>query len=81
MASTVEILRSKSANLKNAIGQFISELKNTNNEIGAQIEANENAVVQANVSIEQLHKDNEELAVLRAENETFISKVEEILGE
>ena len=80
MANTAEILRNKSENLKNAIGQFIDELKNTNNEIDAQIEMNKSAVAAANANIEQLHRDNEELAATRVENEKFIEDVQKILG-
>lgn len=78
---TSENLRMKSENLKKGIGTLLMEIVNTNNQIAMQIEANKSAVEQANANIVQLNRDNEELAVLKADNETFISKIEEILGE
>lgn len=81
MGSTAENLRLKSENLKKGIGTLLNEIVNTNNQIAGQIAANEAAVVQANANIVQLNRDNEELAVLKTDNETFIAKIEEILGE
>lgn len=80
MINTVTNLRGKSENLIKGIKTLIDELKNTNNEITTQIQINEASVEQHNKDVEQLYKDNEELAVIRGENETFISKVEDILG-
>ena len=79
--STAENLRLKSENLKKGIGTLLEEIVKTNNQIAGQIEENRAAVEQANANIVQLNRDNEELAVLKADNETFISKIEEILGE
>ncbi len=81
MINTSTALRNKSEALKNGIGQLVQELKKTNDEIATQLQINENSVEQHHKDIEQLGKDNEALAVLRADNETFISKVEEILAE
>lgn len=78
---TSENLRMKSENLKKGIGTLLMEIVNTNNQIAMQIEANKAAVEHANANIVQLNRDNEELAVLKVDNETFISKIEEILGE
>lgn len=80
MINTVTNLRKKSEAFVNTIKTCLGELKNTNNEITTQIQINEASVDQHNKDVEQLHKDNEELAVLRAENETLVSKVEDILG-
>lgn len=80
MANTAEVLRMKSESLRNGIGQLLQGLVDTNLEITQQIQMNEAAVAQANANIAQLGRDNEELTVLKADNETFISKVEEILG-
>lgn len=79
--STADNLRLKSENLKKGIGTLLKEIVATNNQIAGQIEANKAAVDEANANIEQYKRDNEELAVLKADNETFISKIEEILGE
>ena len=81
MSSTAENLRLKSENLKKGIGTLLNEIVNTNNQIAGQIAANKSAVEQANANIVQLNRDNEELAVLRTDNETFIAKIEEILSE
>lgn len=80
MANTVEHLRMKSENLVKGIGQLLAELKKTNGEIDVQIQMNEGVIEEAHANIEQLDKDNLELAVLKADNETFISKIEEIIG-
>ena len=80
-SSTVENLRVKSENLKNGIAPLLQQIVSTNLEIAKQIETNNATIAQATASIAQLERDNEELAVLRAENEKFISKVEESLGE
>ena len=79
--STAENLRLKSENLKKGIGTLLKEIVATNNQIAGQIEANKAAVEEANANIEQYKRDNEELAALKADNETVISKIEEILGE
>lgn len=80
MANTVEHLRMKSENLVKGIEQLLAELKKTNGEIDVQIQMNKGVIEEAHANIEQLDKDNLELAVLKADNETFISKIEEILG-
>lgn len=80
MTNTVEHLRMKSENLVKGIGQLLAELKKTNDEIDVQIQMNEGVIEEARANIEQLDKDNLELAVLKTDNETFISKVEEIIG-
>lgn len=79
--STADNLRLKSENLKKGIGTLLKEIVATNNQIAGQIEANKAAVDEANANIEQYKRDNEELAALKADNETVISKIEEILGE
>lgn len=81
MPNSVDRLRAKSESLVKGIEQLLMELKNTNNEIGNQITMNEGLVEQAHMDIEQLLKDNEALAALRVENETFIAKVTEIILE
>lgn len=81
MPNSVDRLRAKSESLVKGIEQLLIELKNTNNEIGNQITMNEGLVEQAHMDIEQLLKDNEALAALRVENETFIAKVTEIILE
>ncbi len=81
MINTVTNHKNKSEAFKNTIKTCLSELKQTNKEISAQIEINENSIEQHHTDVRLLESDNEELAVLRADNETFISKVEEILGE
>lgn len=80
MGNTAQMLQAKSEALKKSVQTILNELKNTNNEIVAQMQMNEASAVQKNAEIEQLHVDNEGLAVLKADNETFISKVEEIFG-
>lgn len=80
MANTVEHLRMKSENLVKGIGQLLAELKKTNGEIDVQIQMNKGVIEEAHANIEQLDKDNLELAVLKADNEAFISKIEEIIG-
>lgn len=81
MTNTSQMLRSKSEALKKSVQTILGEIKKTNDEITAQLQINESSVVQLGHDIEQLQKDNEELLVLRAENETFISKVEDIIPE
>lgn len=81
MPNSVDRLRAKSESLVKGIEQLLIELKNTNNEICNQITMNEGLVEQAHMDIEQLLKDNEALAALRVENETFIAKVTEIILE
>lgn len=80
MANTAETLRMKSEAYVKAIRISLGELKKVNAEIAAQMELNNATVEQAQANIEQLYKDNDELAVLKGDNETFISKVEEVLG-
>lgn len=80
MANTAEELRIRSENLKNGIAPLLQQIVTTNLEIAKKIEENNALIERANANIEQLYRDNEELAVLKADNETFISKVEEILG-
>lgn len=79
MANTVDTFRAKSENLVKGIGQLVNELKNTNGEITVQIQMNDGRVEQAHADIEQLRKDNDALATLRAENEAFIAKVTELI--
>lgn len=81
MANTAEELRIKSENLKNGIAPLLQQIVTTNLEIAKQIEENTALIARAEANIEQLYRDNDELAVLKAENETFISKVEEVLAE
>lgn len=81
MANTAEELRIKSENLKNGIAPLLKQLVTTNLEIAKQIEDNKTLIAQNEANIEQLYRENEELAVLKADNETFISKVEGILAE
>lgn len=80
MANTAEEFRIKSENLKNGIAPLLQQIVTTNLEIAKKIEENNSLIERANANIEQLYRDNEELAVLKGDNETFISKVEEILG-
>ena len=80
MANTAKELRIKSENLKNGIAPLLKQLVTTNLEIAKQIEDNKTLIAQNEANIAQLERDNEELAVLKGDNETFISKVEEILG-
>jgi hypothetical protein len=70
----------KSESLVKGIGQLLAELKKTNGEIDVQIQMNKGVIEEAHANIEQLDKDNLELAVLKTDNETFISKIEEIIG-
>lgn len=81
MANTAEELRIKSENLKNGIAPLLKQLVTTNLEIAKQIEDNKALIAQAEANIEQLYRENDELATLKADNETFISKAEEILAE
>lgn len=81
MANTAKELRIRSENLKNGIAPLLQQLVTTNLEIAKQIEENEALIAQANANIEQLYRENDELAVLKTDNETFISKVEGILAE
>ena len=81
MTNTSQMLRSKSEALKKSVQTILGEIKRTNDEITAQLQINENNAVQLGRDIETLRKDNEELIALRAENETFISKVEDIIPE
>lgn len=80
MANTVEHLRMKSESFVKGIEQLLAELKKTNGEIDVQIQMNKGVIEEAHANIEQLDKDNLELAVLKADNETFVSKIEEIIG-
>lgn len=81
MANTANELRIRSENLKNGIAPLLKQLVTANLEIAKQIEENNSLIERANANIEQLYRENDELAVLKAENETFISKVEEFLAE
>ena len=81
MATTAKELRIRSENLKNGIAPLLQQIVTTNLEIAKKIEENNALIERANANIEQLYRDNEELATLKADNETFISKVEEVLGE
>ena len=80
MANTAEELRIRSENLKNGIAPLLQQIVTTNLEIAKKIEENNSLIERANANIEQLYRENDELAVLKGDNETFISKVEEILG-
>lgn len=81
MNSTSITLSKKSENLIDGIRMLVGELKKTNDEIVLQMTANESAAAQFSANIDMLQLDNDTLAVLKADNEVFISKVEEILGE
>lgn len=81
MANTAEELRIKSENLKNGIAPLLQQIVTINLEIAKQIEDNKALIAQAEANIEQLYRENDELATLKADNETFISKAEEILAE
>jgi hypothetical protein len=81
MANTANELRIRSENLKNGIAPLLQQIVTTNLEIAKKIEGNKALIAQANANIEQLYRENDELATLKAENETFISKVEEFLAE
>ena len=80
MANTAEELRIRSENLKNGIAPLLQQIVTTNLEIAKKIEENNALIERTNANIEQLYRENDELAVLKGDNETFISKVEEILG-
>lgn len=77
--ATSEMLKNKSQGFKEGFINLVNLMIETNKEIEAQMKANEATVVQAQVSIEQLHRDNEELAVLRAENEKFIAEMQRVI--
>lgn len=81
MANTAKELRIKSENLKNGIAPLLKQLVTTNLEIAKQIEDNKTLIAQNEANIEQLYRENDELAVLKTENETFIAQVEGILAE
>lgn len=81
MANTAKELRIKSENLKNGIAPLLKQLVTNNLKIAKQIEGNKALIAQANANIEQLYRENDELEVLKADNETFISQVEGILAE
>ena len=81
MANTAKELRIKSENLKNGIAPLLQQLVTTNLEIAKQIEDNKTLIAQNEANIEQLYRENDELTVLKADNETFIAQVEEILAE
>lgn len=78
--NTAETLRRKSENLKNGIAPLLQQIVTTNLEIAKQIEENKALIEKANANIEQLYRENEELATIKGDNETFVSKVEEILA-
>ena len=77
--ATSEMLKNKSQGFKEGFINLVNLMIETNKEIEAQMKANEATVVQAQASIEQLHRDNEELAVLRAENEKFIAEMQRVI--
>ena len=77
--STAETLQTKSQGFKDGFINLVNLMIETNKEIEAQMKANEATVAQAQVSIEQLHRDNEELAALRAENEKFIAEMQRVI--
>lgn len=79
MKNTTQMHFAKSEALKNTVRNALDELKNTNKEIESQMQINEASAAQKNAEIEQLYKENDELAVLKTDNEVFISKVEEII--
>lgn len=81
MANTAKELRIKSENLKNGIAPLLQQIVTINLEIAKKIEENNSLIERANANIEQLYRENEELAVIKGDNETFISKVEEFLAE
>lgn len=81
MANTAEELRIKSENLKNGIAPLLQQIVTINLEIAKKIEENNSLIAQAEANIEQLYRENDELATLKADNETFISKVEDFLAE
>lgn len=81
MANTAKELCIKSENLKNGIAPLLKQLVTTNLEIAKQIEDNKTLIAQNEANIEHLYRENDELAVLKADNETFIAQVEEILAE
>ena len=78
--ATANELRNKSENLKNGIAPLLQQIVTTNLEIAKQIEGNKTLIAQAEANIEQLYRENDELATIKAENETFISKVEDFLA-
>ncbi len=79
--NTAETLRLKSDNLKKGIRTLLAEIVNTNTQITNQIAANEAAIVQAHANVEQFTRDNAELKEVKADNEAFVIKIEEILSE
>ena len=81
MANTAKELRIRSENLKNGIAPLLQQIVTTNLEIAKQIEGNKALIAQAEANIEQLYRENDELATIKGDNETFISKVEEFLAE
>lgn len=78
--ATANELRNKSENLKNGIAPLLQQIVTTNLEIAKQIEGNKALIAQANANIEQLYRENDELATIKGDNETFISKVEGFLA-
>lgn len=81
MNNTVQMLAAKSEALKNSVQTILGQLKQTNEEITAQIQINANNAEQHTKDIEQLHKDNIDLAALKKENEAFIASVGDILDD
>lgn len=80
-SSTVKMLRDRSDNLTRSILTLTNELRNTNKEINATIEANKAAAVQHGEAIEQIYVDNEALAALHEENVQAIQDIEAVVKE
>lgn len=79
-STTVTTLRERSESLMRSILVLTAELRNTNNEINATIEANKSAAVLHGEAIEQIQVDNEALVVLHEENVQFIQSIESIVN-
>ncbi len=77
--ATAETLKNKSQGFKEGFINLVNLMIETNKEIDAQMKQNEAMVAQAQASIAQLHRDNEELATLRAENEKFIAEMQRVI--
>lgn len=79
-SSTVTTLRERSESLMRSLLVLTAELRNTNNQINATIEANKSASVQHGEAIEQIKVDNAALAVLYEENVQFVQSIEAIVN-
>jgi len=79
MESTVTTFVNESEALKKSVQPTLKLLRDTNGKIDAQVEINKNKILQYERDIEQLKKDNEALALLKADNETFIVNVGDVL--